>query len=562
MRIITCSRFGSLNVRDTADALIARAFIPTAVGFQQRFPMETPAGKNLEFINTGLRSRRGSELATDNSALLTDTNEAVIDAFCWRNPVTNAQIETLLTTHSILTNQSGTWVRINNSGGTAYSHAATATKGRIDTVDGHIVYSFDGANKMQTYRSGADLDAGLTNAAAWEHSYDGSTDTITGTWPDATYITAVIHGRLCFCLGDNEVLVTPGANTVSSGVWDLAGGTGKTLHVKGAIRMMAILNPGSLDQRDSILYIGSAMGLSYMTGFASFDREEEGVDDEAALNHRAYFRTGNWLVYMTRNKNIKAVRGGQVIDLAARLRNVDEDGPLDLMDVDTSEDTAFGYYDPDNKMGGFFYSTESTRYNDSLITLDFKLGEPIAGEAQDSFELQRVRLMYSQIQNPDTNDWFCAVYKRDTGLIGVTRTGKLYTMNTGLNDMDSFPIEATCPWPDFTAGDADSPRQKQWFRFEQTFETTGFWASNARFYLNRDTASVDEYTITQAPTDAFIIGTSVIGDPLSGGGMVRNSHRINARSETIRPEVENLDQDESMVLVSQSLTYEPLAIVR
>ena len=562
--IITVTVWGSMNVRDQSDQLIQRSHRQTQAGWAQQAPMETPDALNIEYTNKGPRKRRGQ--ATDASlATLMAAGETLIHGYSWHHPTTGAQIQIVVSTRTIYVDQAaaGSFVQVNASTSTSYVHAATVTAVSIVPIDGHAIIGLNGANQMQVYKTSADLDPRLVSGQLWESAYGATSETITGTWNDATYLLTSIHGRLAYSDGTNLVEFTPGANDPSSGVWNLLGAHGGAQFGDGAIRMLATMNPGEGDAKDSLLYIGTLQGMSYLSGFQEYDRIEERIDIEPVLNHRSYFTVKNWLVWITREKNIKAAHAGYVIDLGRRMKTTNRDGPLDAMDVSESLLTAFAFYDPDNKVGGFAFTTATGRVNDTIIALDFKLGEPQIGEPMESYE-RKVRLMKWQINLPDTNDWFIHIYQRDNALVGLTQAGLSYTLNslTVDNDLASIAIEAKLSWPDFAGGDEFSPNQMQWFRFDQAYESLGDWDVTTRFFLNRDNGSANDYLVDQVNTGAFLIGTSEIGDSLGSSGMVRHYRRMALRSETVRPRIENDGQNETFTLMSQSLTYEPKAIVR
>lgn len=561
--IITVTVWGSMNVRDQADQLIQRSHAQTQGGWTQRAPMESPDNLNTEFTNKGPRKRRGS--ATDSSlASLMSAGESLLHGFSWHNPTNGNQVQIVVSDRTIYVDQSGSFAQANASSSTAYVHAATTvTMCNVVAIDGHAIIGFNGANQMQVYKNSADLDPALTNGNLWESAYGATSETITGTWNDATYLLTAIHGRLAFGDGTNLVEYTPGANDPSSGIWNLAGSQSGAQFADGPLRMLATMNPGEGDAKDTILYMGSLQGMSMLSGFQEYDRIEENIDLEAPLNHRSFFTTKNWLVWITREKNIKAAHAGYVIDLGRRMKTTAGDGPLDELDVTNSLTSAFAFYDPQNQQGGFAFSTASGRLNDTIILLDFKLGEPVPGEPAESYE-RKVRLAKWQIFNPDTNDWFIHIYRRDQALIGITQAGILYALNSDSvdNDLASIPIEWHLAWPDFTGGDEFMPNQMQWFRFDQAYESVGDWDVTTRFFLNRDGSSADDFLVNQVNTGAFIIGQSQIGDSLGSSGMVRHYRRMLLRSETVRPRIENDGQSETATLLSQSLTYEPRAIVR
>ena len=552
--------WGGLNVRDQAGALTARSHAPTAEGFSQRAPVESPHLFNIEFTENGIRKRRGSAAGEDFSAIL-QSSETILRAKAWRNPSTNQQIQIAVGTKSIYVREgTADWKQINDSASAAYTHAATASLADIVFTDGHAVIGIDGANQMQLYRSGDDLDADLDNGQTYEHAY-GGTDTMTGTWADAAYLMAVLHTRLVYTDGNTQVEYTPMARAATSGVYDLGGSTAGSHFFDGAVRMLAVFSPDSSGAEDSLLYVATWSGLHVVTGFLSQDRTREHVTHEAPLNHQAWCSAKNWLIYLTRNRNLLAVNGTRVIDLGARLRATEKDGPLDDLSVADSEANAFCTYCPEQEMVLVGFSSGSGRTNDRMVAIDLKLGEPVPGEPPESFE-RRVRLLDWRMLNPDDNAWFVDVYVREGEVVGITSDAKTYTLFSGNDDQDTVPILGRYRLPVFTGGDSQVANIAQWLRLVLNCMATGDWDLTVRVYTDRAEASTLEYTVNQVDEDAFILDESELGDVLGGDAMVRDITRLLRRSETIQIEFENGGLGEYFIIPSAVLSYEPAAIVR
>src|SRR3990167_2010954 len=107
---------------------------------------------------------------------------------------------------------------------------------------------------------------------------------------------------------------------------------------------------------DEQLMIGTAGGIESTTGFEEYDRLNVEHGAEGVLNHKAFCKTENWILYFTRNRNLVAYNGLHVIDLGARLRATAGTGPLDGMHVATSETNAFCIYNA-NKRQALCYFT-------------------------------------------------------------------------------------------------------------------------------------------------------------------------------------------------------------
>lgn len=160
------SQWAGINVADPPSALVLRSHQSDGQGnWQHQGPwgMESPDQINADFDAAGLRQRLGSAADTDNSGLLV-TNEVPLAGAEYQNPATNARVEEILTTHSIWTNESGSFARINTAGGAEYAHAATASEGRAAMVAGHLVWFMDGNNAPQVSRGQSALDDQLYNS--------------------------------------------------------------------------------------------------------------------------------------------------------------------------------------------------------------------------------------------------------------------------------------------------------------------------------------------------------------------------------------------------------------
>ncbi len=394
-------------------------------------------------------------------ALLVSTT--VIDGVEWRAPSDGSRIQVLLTDVTILTDQSGAWNTIKDSAGAVYSHLSAATKGMIREGDGHLFIFMDGAsNEIQTYREGADLDPSMSNGNTYEDAYGGGTNTYTGTWPTAAFLGVYINGRLAWSDGNVLIEFTNVANAPGSGIWDLLS-TGAGFYRAGG-RITALVNfiPHLSNSIEETMFVGTVGGWEYTTGFLSFDRIIRVQGSTPPLNHQSLFVSHFWIVYLTDDKNIMAINRTSSIDLGRRFKVPgDEDGPLDGMVIASSETNSFGFYDRDRKRGYLAITTDPANVNDTWLVIDFKKGEPLAGEQLGSYE-RHVRCLVWGIGTPGTNEWFISVYQTADGPVGVLRNRAIYTMESGFDDLDTIEISDYGVTPVMTGEPADLPKVKQW----------------------------------------------------------------------------------------------------
>ncbi|KKM27552.1 hypothetical protein LCGC14_1573560 [marine sediment metagenome] len=410
--------------------------------------------KDIAFIDSG-----NDDLRTYRVALSTK----ILASTEWENPSDGTRIEMHLTDVTILTNQSGSWVAVKDSASANYAHTTTATKGMFVKGDGHLFSFFDGAsNEIQAYREGADLDPAMSNGNTYEDAFGSDTHTMTGTWPTAAYLGAYVNSRLAWSTGSVLIEYTPMAHTDKSGVWDLLGSEAGAFHASGNIRCIVPFSPHLSNANEEVIFVGTNEGWEITSGFLSYDRLVRMQGARPPLNHKAYCTTLNWLVYLTDNKGIFAINARTNIDLGRRFQKADGTGFLDDMLISSSESDAFGFYNSRKKQAQFWFTTSASALNDRCAVLDFRRGEPLAGESKRSYE-RRVSCFPWKIKDGTTNDWFSTVYQTQNGPIGALNTGILYTLESGDNDLGStIAIESDGSTMWFTGGDQAVALLKQW----------------------------------------------------------------------------------------------------
>ena len=398
----------------------------------------------------------------------------------------------------------------------------------------------------------------------WKEAHDTSiANAVTGDWALGTFLGTTIHDRLLFSAGAAFYEYTPMAHETSSGIWNLGADEAGAAFTDGRITMMATFSPTE-DETDAVAYVGSTGGMRARTGYQDYDRHRD-VHDETPLNHKAWCKSQNWVIYLTRDKNILAINGSLVLDIGARLRASDGTGPLDGMDVDQSETFAVGHYDEKRQQARFWFSTSGSFVNDRVIVVDFSEGEPERNEPETVWE-RRVRLLKWEYLNPADNEGYTAVMTRPSGVIGARRGGETFTLDSGLNDFNGIAINGQHRVPAFTAGLNAAVYLKQWLRLDLTTRSVGAWTMRGNIFLNRNPNPSTVFTFGQANAGAFFLGSSRLGDALKPGGAVAFFHRVARRSESISFELvtDSYDTDlgQEYVWHNASLTYQVGALNR
>lgn len=549
--------WGGMNARDQADALPSNSHQRVQGGWVQ-FPgvgVESPNLLNVDFGSQGLKKRLGSASYQDLTSILV-SGDTLLGGFEFRSPG-GSRAEFAIGAKSIYTNQSGTWAQINDSASAAFTFDSDITKFTVTFGDGHWFLGTDGANnEIQTWKTGADLDAEMKLNNTYEDAYGAGTHTITGVWPTGAYLVAFINSRLCWSTGSVLVEYTPMAHTASSGVWDLGGSTAGLFHALGDIRFLTNFIPkGGNVRTDEILVVGTSFGIGATTGFQTYDRINEEADD-APLNHQCFAKADNWIVYATDRKNVKAFNGVEVIDLGVRLKSAAKSGPLDSMSISDSEDDCFALYDGNKAQVKIWFTTSSARVNDSCVVVDFKEGEPVPGEPKNSYE-KRIRLLAWQIISPDSNDWFVGGYVKSGATIGVMSSGVMYTMESGRNDLGNLAVNGTWLSPIINGGAPIVTNQKQWGRLTLRSIPAGDWDVTVSEFHDREASASNSWGMNQAPANAALVGVAQVDvSKVSSGGVIRDFGKIDKKSENFQFKLANALNDEDFEIASANVTYE------
>ena len=494
---LNVTSFGGGNWNDPPELLVDRAYQGDGQGgFNQQVPLEASSLENVDFKERSLTTRLGSALLRDlgsNGANVLVASEILVDGTEFNGAgIVVGQL-------SMYTNQSGSWARLNNSGSTAYSHAATVTRCSFAKTDGHLFIGLSGANSIQVWKAGADLDAAMNNGNTYEQIY-GSNSTITGTWGTGYYIVREFHGRLLMCTGNTVVEYTD-----INQPWDRADG-GIRL-ARDSIVAIETFTPRGGNELTELCFFFTASGPDKLTGFNVTDTVERGHGLGAPLSHRAVVACQGWLLYLTEEGTIIGINGQGEIDLGRRLRDGDgTTGPADLIDPTNSNHVTltFGFYDEKRKQALWFHPQGAIAYNSHAVGVDFQLGEPYLGEPRETFE-RKVRMLYHSLGA--STAWFVGMFQISGAIYGVTANGNIWTHNSGRLDFDSVTILDSWVTPELTMG---QPTQfKSIRRLAVRVDADGDWNLYVDIAKNRQTAYVQTYSVPLLDED--LSGVSVFG---------------------------------------------------
>jgi hypothetical protein len=547
--------FGGLNVSDQEDALVLRSHQLTQGGFSQVAPAESPSLKNIDFTRVGFQKRFGSTV--DRDLTVTGDNvlvsgDVLVAGVEWQDSDSTDRYEVIASKKTIyISKNSAAYTQINTSTSGVYTHAADVTKAGFATTDGHLFIGLDGANQIQTFKRGTDLDEEMATGNTYEEAHSATTHTIEGTWPTGCYLIATIHSRLVFSDADVVLYYTPLAYTASSGIWKLGSAF---FFTQGRILSLHSMSPEFSDSLKEILYIGTETGFEVLTGFDTTSDVVSRIEgSKAPLNHQSIAISKNWLCYLTNEKNIYGINKTSVIDLGRRFKNVAATGPLDALNLTASLTNAFGAYSDSAEQAYFFFSTSAVRFNDTCLTLDFKLGEPVPGEPQSGFE-RRVRCLDWQIKDPDDNDWFGHVFKSRGQMKGVHCKGKIWDFLSTDDDLDTHAVEATWKSPVFLGG--AEALDKQFMLLVIRTLPKGSHSVTVNIYINRADGAELSYSFQQFQSGFGIWGTSLWGTGLwASTQLIKSSQDVDLYADAIQWEVKNFNNDEPFEAANMNLRY-------
>jgi hypothetical protein len=341
-----------------------------------------------------------------------------------------------------------------------------------------------------------------------DESYSATAQRITGAWGVGYKQLVRLHDRILYSRGDNLIEYTPSYYTTNSGVWDASAG-GFFIAPSPIVAMTQFVPDGGGDMNAHI-YMFTENGVTSRPGMSDFDEVVENNGTGAALNKDCVTQIENWLVYLTRTKQLRAVNGRMDIDLGRRLKNKDgTSGPLDAMDVATSKITAFLFYDAKKKKLYAHFSSATGLVNDRQVVLDFDLGEPIVGEPLESYET-RVRCLDWRIDSPTANEGFICMTNIGDDAIGVRKNGTLWKINDGDTDFTAGTIQWSWYTPQLTLG--DPTRNKTWMNTRVATMNQGSHSAVLSKRINRQTTDTDLLTFEQSAVDGIVMRSAQLDE--------------------------------------------------
>lgn len=533
--------FGGVNYADDPAAILSRSHVLNgntfrhAAGPSGLIPVESAAGKNFDFLRTNLIKRKGSTSYADISATLITGDAVVIGPLEFRLPNAGSLARFVLSKKTIYTDQSGTWAQINDSTGSAYTHSdATVTSGSIVAADGGIMFGMDGTNKIQRYRSGANLDQEMDNGNTY-YDAGGTSQTVTGTWGTGYDRLAVFEGRLVFNDGTSTVQYT-----AVNKPYDLNGGG--NFPCAGAVRSLSVHVPKYASSLSALVYCGTSVGFEFTSDLASANILE---GSPIPLNKNSVFSSRNWLLVLDASGWIWGINGNVVIDLGRRLLAMDgSSGPLDNINLANSTSVAHGSYNPLKRQAAWFISTAASGNPDTAIVLDFWLGEPAIDESLPSYE-RHVRCLQW------TGQSYISAASLQAGYVGMKSDGTMWTLDNGKDDFGTTAVD--CHWYSPLLDGGDPAIDKGWKINRSRFASNGNWNVQLDYVLNRDASSSKSVQINQGAS-GFILGSSKLGTGvLHGSSQVSGADDTDLWAQALQLELTNgtLSEDFRLYAISQ-----------
>jgi hypothetical protein len=543
---IQTSIFGGLNLNDQGDLLLLRSHTATNGQWQQKAPSEATQMFNIDFDRRGIKKRAGSTITDDMSSLMGSGEEVIASLEYYA--ANGSRIVVRVTTLSIYTNQSGSFSKINNSSSSAYSHAATASKCTFAITDGHLFIGLDGANKIQVYRAGADLDDELDNGNTYRDSFGSGTHAIDGTWGNGYYLLASLQGRLVYSDG-NTVVNYSTVPIATDGIWK------RSAHgfyqVSGLILALETFVPDFSDSVRQTLYIFTSNGPELTYDLTSQIQQIE--NGPVPINHQSVIQTKSWLVLLTTDRKVIGINGNSIIDLGRRFSDHTGNSDIETFDIANSLTKAFGFYHREKEQVYFFTPDASLTSTSHCFVLDLSLGEPLRGEAQPNFE-QRVRLAIWKINEPTTNAWFSSMYRRKEGVVGITKEGKAYSFLNGKNDLETILIDATYESMEFNGG--VQAVNKHWITLSLRGQFIGDYTTTVKYLYDRSTLIESTTTYSQTAGE-LTYGSAVYGvAKYSDVVLIKGRDDIALYTESIKIYLNNAKVDQTFRFDTIDIEYE------
>ena len=412
------------------------------------------------------------------------------------------------------------------AGGAGSFRTATVSSGDVNglrpgdvVTDGnafHTIHSVNTASSVIVfdYTTGAGFAAQFYRGNTFTEFYGSGDDltstahVMTGAIDEGNYLLDVIHNRILYGVGDGVVNFTPNYNAAASGVWDFA--AGGFFVSPSPVRAMSTFVPEGGGDMNAHIYMFTDKGVVSRPGMSDFDEVIQNNASGAVLNKNCVAQIENWLVYLTKDKQLRAVNGRFDIDIGRRLKSRDgSSGPLDAMDVARSEATAFLHYDAKKKKLYAHFSSATAFFNDRIAVLDFELGEPVLGEPQESFEV-RVRCLDWRIDTPTENEGFVTMLNIDDAVVGFRQNGTAWKINDGDSDFTANTIQASWYTPQLSGGDPTI--EKHWQTTRVAMMNQGSHSVVQSKRSNRQGADTDMATFAVSDADGIVINTTQFGE--------------------------------------------------
>ena len=377
-----------------------------------------------------------------------------------------------------------------------------ATIKSISTASAKVTYDFSASNTTQVM----DITNRFVEFYRGNDGYSATARRFTGVWNVGYELIERLHDRIVYGKGDNFIEYTPSYYAANSGIWDAS--AGGFFVTPAPVRAMRQFVPEGGGDMNAHIYMFTDGGVVSRPGMSDFDEVVANNSNSAVLNKDCVAQIENWLVYLTRDKQLRAVNGRMDIDIGRRLKSRDgTSGPLDAMDVTRSEATAFLFYDPKKKKLYANFSSATAFFNDRQAVLDFELGEPVLGEPLESFE-RRVRCLDWRIDTPTANEGFCTMAQIGDEVVGFKQNGTAWKLNDGNSDFGANKIAASWYTPQLTNGDPTVT--KHWRTTRVAMMNTGPHTVTLSKRANRQATDVDMGSFEVSDPDGIKIYTQEV----------------------------------------------------
>lgn len=521
-RVVTLDR-GNANEENIVIASISAGVSITAVDNLTNEHLATVAVEQRVLLN-------GDTLLHDGGHL-------------WQSPATNSNIIVLASVKTIYINQSGAFVQINDSASSPYAHAADALDVTFAEVDGHLFIGLSGANQIQVYRTGADLDEEAVASNNYIEVFGGGTPNYNDTWGTGMSNVIGFHDRLLFNNGDSVIEYTAATQPYNRT-------NGGFFQARGAVIAMATLTPQFTDSLQETLYIFTLQGVEVVTGFTGSD-DIQRLDAPSPMNHNSVIHTLSWLMYLSQEKTIIAINGAFFTNIGSRMKPHSGTSFLAGINQSAAITKSFGYYDQDKNQAMWTAPTGTATDGTDIFVLDMKKGEPAIGEPPESYE-RRINCLHWKIKSGNT--WFQSIFKTTSGSLGLLESGKLYTTESGNNDLDTIAIESRWRMPDFHAG--FPMNHKQWLVAFLRGLPTGTYTVTVRYHEDRSEATFGATWGYSQDGGTSVFGTAVFGTAVYATTVViKGDNDTDLYSELLSISIENLEAGETWKLTDAELHY-------